>query len=319
MLDGPTPPDGLPGPDWAGAPFEVCTLRAVPHAAGGSLWRLDEIAVDAPAQNCMAIRALPLAAVDWNDLAGPVDPARQTLLLTADTAGDVQALEAVCATRERARGWNLPLAVLQSCLSIADSCRWASAPCPAPEGIRWFVDDTGGLSPCRCAARVGEVGQNPAVLREAVQCLQRTEMERRQCAACPVASSCSRCLFPGALGAAGFCEFRRRHPELPALVDGLVLARLLVQANLVPEGATGFSIHSLRGRLQGEFARAGGPVPLSECLLLALHGTSAGYLCHSRRRLLVSVAGEQLRTLQTLIGAPLSRSSDSGRTIGRRP
>jgi hypothetical protein len=309
MLDGPAPPHNLPGPDWAGAPFEVYTLRAVPHEAGGSCWRLDEIAVDAPAQNCMAIRALPLAAVDWNDLAGLVDPARQTLLLTADTAGDVLALEALCATGERTGSWKLPLAALESCLSIADSCRWSGAPCPAAEGIRWFIDDTGGLSPCRSSARVGEVGGSPAVLREALQCVERSEMEKRNCAACPVANSCSRCLFPGALGAAGFCEFRRRHPELPALLDGLVLARLLVQANMVPEGTTGFSIHSLRGRLQGELARAGDPVSLSECLLLTLDGTSAAYLCHSRRRLLVSVAGEQLRTLETLIGAQLPSSS----------
>jgi radical SAM superfamily enzyme YgiQ (UPF0313 family) len=319
MLDGPTPPDDLPGPDWAGAPFEVCTLRAVPHEAGGCLWRLNEVAVDAPPQNCMAIRALPLAAVDWNDLAGLADPARQTLLLTADAAGDVQALESLCATGERAGSWKLPLAALESCLSIADSCRWAGTPCPAAEGIRWFVGDTGGLSPCGSSARMGEVGQSPALLREALQCVERTEAEKRDCAACPVANSCSRCLFPGELGAAGFCGFRRRHPELPALLDGLVLARLLVQANMVPEGATGFSIHSLRDRLQGESARAGGPVPLSECLLLTLDGTSAGYLCHSRRKLLVSVGGQQLRTFQALIGPQLSvdspRSSESGRTI----
>jgi radical SAM protein with 4Fe4S-binding SPASM domain len=284
-------------------PCEVYTLRAVPQDAGDYCWRLNELDLDAPAENSMAIRVIPFAGVDWTDLAGLVDPIRETLLLTTDTAGDVEALERFLAVGEPAGRWRLPAAALESCVSLADGCRWAGAPCPAAEGIRWFIDSSGNLSPCQCGGPIGQVGDSPPALRQAVEAIERAEAEKRNCAACPVSSSCSRCLFPEPLGAARFCEFRQRHPDLPVLVDGLTLARLLSQAIVVPEGASSLTIHSLRGRLRGEFALDRGPVALSECLLLTFDGADSGFLCHSRRKLLVPVAGEQLRTLETLIQA----------------
>ena len=295
------------GPDQSlvrdSVPFPVCTLRAAPHAAGGYCWRLNELDLDAPAENSMSIRVIPFAGVDWTDLAGLVDPIRETLLLATDTTGDVEAMERFLAEGEPAGRWRLPAAALESCVSLADGCRWAGAPYPAAEGIRWFVDGSGNLSPCRRGGPVGQVGDSPSTLRQAVEDIERAEAEKRHCAACPVSSSCSRCLFPEPLGAARFCEFRQRHPDLPAFVDGLVVARLLSQLSLVPEGASGFTIRSLRGRLRGEFALGGGPVALSECLLLSFDGAGSGFLCHSRRKLLVPVAGEPLRTLETLIQA----------------
>jgi len=297
------PSESLQSPMLDAVQYEVYTLRAVPQDAGGYCWRLNELDVDAPAENSMAIRVIPFAGVDWTDLAGLVDPIRATLLLTTDTAGDVEAMEGFLAVGEPAGRWKLPAAALESCVSLADGCRWAGAPCPAAEGFRWFIDGSGNLSPCRCGGPVGQVGDSPPALRQAVEDIEQAEAEKRDCATCPVSSSCSRCLFPEPLGAARFCEFRQRHPDLPAFVDGLVLARLLSQVSLVPEGASSFTIHSLRGRLQGEFALDRGPVALSECLLLTFDGAGSGFLCHSRRRLLVPVAGEQLRTLETLIQA----------------
>jgi anaerobic magnesium-protoporphyrin IX monomethyl ester cyclase len=301
--DGPEPSESLQSPMLDGVPFLVYTLRGAPQAAGGYCWRLNELDVDAPAENSMSIRVIPFAGVDWTDLTGLVNPVRGTLLLSTNTGSDVEAMERFLAVGEPAGRWRLPAAALESCLSLADGCRWAGAPCPAAEGFRWFIDGSGNLSPCRCGGPVGQVGDSPPALRQAVEEIERAEAEKRNCATCPVSASCSRCLFPEPLGTARFCELRQRHPDLPVFVDGLVLARLLSQVSLVPEGASSFTIHSLRGRLRGEFALDGGPVALSECLLLSFDGAGSGFLCHSRRKLLVPVAGDQLRTLEALVHA----------------
>jgi hypothetical protein len=301
LFDDPRPPENLQTAMYEGFPFEVHNIRTVPHDGGGYLWCVNELEADAPVENCMAVRFIPFAAVDWNDLTGLVDPVRQTLLLTTNTIGDVEAMERVLAAGEASGCWRFPRAVLESSVSIADGCRWASAPCPASKGFRWFIDGSGGLSPCRCGGMIGEAGQSPLKLQEIAEHLERDEAKKRNCASCPVSLSCSRCLFPEPLGSARFCEFRKRHPDLPVLVDGLVLARLLVQSQMAPEDSSGFTIRALHGRLSGSITSDGAQTPLSEFLLLTFDGTNSGFLCHGRRKLLIPLEGEDLLTVETLI------------------
>ncbi|MEN6318009.1 MAG: hypothetical protein ABFD82_04540 [Syntrophaceae bacterium] len=104
-------------------PFEVYKLRAVPDDTGGYPWRVDELDVDAPVENSMAVRFIPLADADWTNLTGLLDPVRQTLLLTTDTPGDVEAMERVLAEGELAGSWPLPIAALESSVYIYNSYR----------------------------------------------------------------------------------------------------------------------------------------------------------------------------------------------------
>jgi radical SAM superfamily enzyme YgiQ (UPF0313 family) len=303
IFDDPRPPENLQTAMREGFPFNVYGLRAVPHDAGGYLWRVNELEPDEPVENCMAVRFIPFAAVNWADLTGLVDPVRQTLMLTTGTIGDVEVMERVLAAGEPAGCWRFPLSALENSVSIADGCRWAGAPCPASKGFRWFIDGSGRLSPCWCGGLIGEVGQSSPELQKIVEHMERDEAEKRNCASCPVSIACSRCLFPGPLGTAHFCEFRKRHPNLPVLIDGLVLARILVQSKVALEDPSGFTIRALHGRLSGSVAFDGGQTPLSECLLLTFDGTNSGFLCHSRRKLLIPIEGEQLRAVEALLQA----------------
>jgi hypothetical protein len=294
--------DGWPVDALDGAPYEVFRLRAVPDAKRCFTLRLNELGADAPDANTAVIRVMPLSALDWSRLSEQVDTLRGTLLLTVKTGSDIEALETVVAAGEPAGWWTLPAAVVETCLSIADSCCWAGQ-CPASGSLRWFTDAEGNLLPCRRGATVGKAGDKLETIRQRVNHLQAVASERRACAACPVSDSCSRCLYPGPIGAERFCDFRRRHPDLPAFVNGLVLARLLSHADAVPEHSGRITIHALRERIQGQFHLGGQRIALSECLLLEFEGADCGFISHTRSGLLVQLPCDQVRLIKDLTHA----------------
>ncbi|MGC1122546.1 MAG: radical SAM protein [Candidatus Methanofastidiosia archaeon] len=100
---------------------------------------------------------------------------------------------------------------------IVDACKWGNAMCPALE--RGFLVIEGTIvKSCMHGGCIGRVGEDIAVLRNAVSDLIGKKEEERGCKTCVVRKECSHCVAPWGYTDEEFCTLRREYPHISTVV-----------------------------------------------------------------------------------------------------
>lgn len=141
------------------------------------------------------------------------------------TGADVAALRALLGQMRRGLvriGGEVPAGLL-------DGCRFGAKPCLTEDGSSGaagaILDERGGVRPCSHGAAIGRADDAMASLQERLRLRAVEAAARRGCATCPASAVCSRCLHPGPLDEAGYCDLIRAEadllPSLHRLIESL--------------------------------------------------------------------------------------------------
>ena len=282
-------------------------------------WRVNEFSLTTPTVNTRTVTSMRLADIDLLSLPSSVSGSRKALLARIDRQEDILSFENLLETGAVTGTWHFSADAIDARLSLADGCRWSSRVCPAKEGGRWLVDDSGGIRPCSEGPVLGYPPTGLDALRErAASALNRVQDERH-CESCEVRSVCSSCMLPLPVSPDQFCAIRRRWPDMGAVVEGLVLARALRHAKVLHQEAGGCSIKTLRQVITGALDGPQGAVPLMECVLLEFDNQEGGFLYHARSTLLATLGVHQLQVFELLRSAGNADVQTIARPNGRHP
>jgi len=145
--------------------------------------------------------------------AARVPSAEGELVLVVSSRKDVEDLFALAAHPD-ADGLRLPADPFgRTPVRILDACRLLPTGCPARHLETLHVDEQ-GLRPCRPGPRVGVPGDDVTAVVARVDARSAAYAARRDCASCPVAPTCARCLADDPIPGADYCATRRAFPRL---------------------------------------------------------------------------------------------------------
>ena len=97
---------------------------------------------------------------------------------------------------------------------VADQCRWSNRIFPCRGLQRADVGGDDSIRPCRDAEPIGTVGDYYRCVVDRLEAAYRTECDARDCDACRIRGSCSRCPFPYPMKRDLYCRIRLEHPDL---------------------------------------------------------------------------------------------------------
>ncbi|MCP5024353.1 MAG: B12-binding domain-containing radical SAM protein [bacterium] len=261
-------------------------------------WRVNEVSINSPDANTRCIHRLGWSALGGGDLPVGHNAVRDSVILAADSQSDVSDLVDWARHGMGTYSWSIPDEIVAARPMVADGCRWCSAPCPAPEGRRWFIAAQGSAKPCILGPSLGDPSVSFDGLRNHATEWLDAERERRDCAGCSAYSTCSTC--PAQVPGVDFCTTRRDHPEIAPFIDGLMLIRALVHGGHASPGHGSWIVHALSPVLEGSFMKDGDGFPLAECVVVEQEGTDGGFIHHAKTCMLAGLDKAQTQIFVTL-------------------
>lgn len=215
---------------------------------------------------------------------------------------DIGKFSSAFATGESGLCWRVPRAAIARRLFVRDGCRWSSSECPAPAGLRWFVND-GAIRACPPGASLGTVGLDVALsgLQESASARAEETRRARSCATCSAKEHCSKCVDTAPFDADTFCRIKRGKHDISHLLDGLALGHSLLDAEegrLPPDPS--FAILSLKGA-GGVVETPTGCFPLASCILFCSESSDYSYLHSARHQHLARLSQAQHEIICALL------------------
>lgn len=119
---------------------------------------------------------------------------------------------------ERAQESGVFQGILDTNHVLVDTCRWASAPCPAASLERAGVDAEGGVHTCPAGRCVGTVGDENQVILKEVMSDQTAMIADRGCNQCPAESYCPKCIYLGDIRSEDYCEIIKKYRSVSDLI-----------------------------------------------------------------------------------------------------
>ncbi len=178
----------------------------------------------------------PASLKDFDRLWGnmPQTPVNKGIFLfSLDSKADIAAFTKLIMQLE-AGPTKFPSAFMDYRIGIIDECRFAADECPAP-GLPKLVIKGQKITPCINGQVVGNVGDDPLLVRDRLSAIKKKTAQKRGCEQCPVQDTCSCCLFPYPLSDVEYCNFKRERPQLSEVMRFLsYLRKVFLYRHLPP-------------------------------------------------------------------------------------
>ena len=272
----------------AGVPLpELNALREIEAANAKRAFRVNEFSATTPSYNTRVLRVTaPGARGSLRDQDAETD-SRNAVVFSIDNMEELSTVLDV-APKGTETEFSIDRRMIEARVAFQDTCRWCSGACPATKLNRLVVSGTKSIRPCLNGKAVGRVGEKLEVLRSRLTAITETERRKRSCNTCSARASCSQCLFPYPLTLEEYCHIQRTRAALRGFFDGLVLARGLLDSQLLDPQSGELILTSLCLLREGSIETPRGPIPLNTCVLLGEDKSGATAFIYSHRHQFVA-------------------------------